>query len=168
MFPDSKAMSITHFLACSSESTPDIFQRGHLYDNADLLSADNLRRTYLHFTTSRSNLGVLSYLIKRVSTEDVERKDIQGQMPFRYATESCRAAGAIHTLVCKGCNIYAVDDTGRTALHWAGRWYLFKTVEKVIAIVGGGTLLLSDTNGRMPLWEVCHKRAPFLANNLKT
>ena len=71
-------MLITHFLARSSKSTVEIFQRGHLYDDADLLSTDNLGRTWLHFAASRGNLAVLSYLINKVSPEDLEKKDIQG------------------------------------------------------------------------------------------
>ena len=167
MQPDSEAMSITHFLAWSSKSTVEIFQRGHLYDDADLLSTDNLGRTCLHFAASRGNLGVLSYLLKQVSLEDVEKKDIQGRTPFHYAAESSRAPEVIDTLVGRGCNIYAVDDTGRTALHWAARWNNFKAIKRLIAIVGGRNLLLSDRNGRMPSREVCQKRAPALHKYLK-
>jgi len=105
MLPDSEAMSITHFLAWSSKSTPGIFQRGHLYDDADLLSADNFGRTCLHSTASRGNLGVLFYLVERVSSADMEKKD-QGRTPSHYAAESSRAVGVIDTLVGKGFNIY--------------------------------------------------------------
>ncbi len=150
MLPDSEVMSITHFLAWSSKSTPEIFQRGHLHDDADLLSADVLERTCLHFAASRGDLGVLSYLVNRVSSEDVERRDIQGRTPFHYAAESSRAVAIIDMLVGRGCNIYAVDDTGCTAFQWAAQWNKFEAVMKLIAIVGGGTLLLSDANERNP------------------
>ena len=167
MQPDSEAMSITHFLAWSSKSTPEIFQRGHLYDDADLLSADNFGRTCLHFAASRGNLGVLSYLLKQVSPEDLEKKDIQGRTPLHYAAESSRAAEIIDTLVARGCNIYAVDDRGRTALHWAARWNNFKAIKMLMVVVGGRTLLLSDTKGRLPSREVCQKRAPALYKYLR-
>lgn len=164
---DSEDMSITHFLAWSSKSTIEIFQRGRLYDDADLLSTDNLGRTCLHFAASRGNLAVLSYLVKQVSLEDVEKKDIEGRTPFHYAAESSRAAGVIDTLLSRGCNIYAVDDTGRTALHWAARWNNCKTVKKLMAMVGGRMLLLSDKNGRLPSREVCQNRAPALYRYLR-
>ena len=167
MLPDSEAMSITHFLAWSSKSTPEIFQRGHLYDHADLFSADNLGRTCLHFAASRGNVGVLSYLLRRVSSEGLEQKDIQGRTPFHYAAESSRAAEVIDMLVGRGCNIHAVDDRGRTALHWAARWNDFKAVKKLIAIGEGGTLILSDKYGRMPSREVCQRRVPALYRYLR-
>ena len=162
MLPDSEAMSITHYLAWSSRSTLEIFQRGHLYDRADMLSADSLGRTCLHFAASRGNLEVLSYLVRRVSLDDVEKKDSQGRTPFHYAAESSRASRVIDILVGKGCNIHAVDDKERTALHWAARWNNDKAVKKLIAIAGGKTLLFSDKNGRTPSQEVCQRRAPAL------
>lgn len=167
MLPDSEAMSITHFLAWSSKSTPEIFQRGHLYDDADLLSADNLGRTCLHFAASRGNMGVLSYLLTQVSSEYVEKRDIQGRTPLHYAAESSRAAGIIDTLVGKGCNVHAVDDTGRTALHWAARWNNFNAVKKLITIGGEGNMLVSDGNGRMPSGRVSRRRAPALHQYLR-
>ena len=167
MLPDCEAMSVTHYLAWSSKSTPEIFQRGQLYDDADLFSADSCGRTCLHFAASRGNMGVLSYLLTRVSSEDIEKKDIQGRTAFHYAAESSRAAGVIDTLVGRGCSLNAVDDTGRTALHWAARWNNFKAVEKLIAIGGGETLLLADKKGQMPSQEVCQKRAPALYRYLR-
>jgi len=88
-----------------------------LCDDADLLSADSFGRNFLHFAASRGTLGMLSYLVKRVSSKDIEKKDIQGHTPFHRTIESSRAAGVIDTLVGKGYNVYAVDDTGRTALQ---------------------------------------------------
>lgn len=168
MLPDSEATSISHFLAWSSTSTAEIFQRGHSYDDADLLSVDIYGRTCLHFAASRGNLDVLSYLVGRVSLKDVERQDIQGRRPFHYAVESSRAAGIIDILVKRGCNVNAVDNTGRNALHWAARSNNFKAVKKLIAIVDGGEgLLLSDTTGRMPSAEVSQTRAPALYEYLR-
>lgn len=165
--PDSEAMSITHFLEWSSISSPEILQRGHLYDDADLLSADILGRTCLHFAACRGNLGVLSYLIKEVSAEDVNKKDVEGRSPLHYAVQTSRAAEVIEILMGKGCNIYATDENGRTALHWAARWNNFNAVKKLMAIADGEILLLPDKNGRTPSAEVSQRRAPALYEYLK-
>lgn len=167
MLPDSEAMSITHFLAWSSTSTAAIFQRGHSYDDADLLSTDTFGRTCVHLAASRGNLEVLSYLIGRVSLEDVEKKDLRGRRPFHYAVESSRAAGIIDILMKRGCNIHAADNAGRNALHWAARSNNSEAVKKLIASVDGEKLLLSDTNGRMPSAEVSQTRAPALYKYLR-
>ena len=92
------------------------FQRGHSYDDADLLSVDNDGRTCLHFAASRGNLDVLSYLVGRVSLEDVEKQNIRGRRPFHYATESSRAAGIIDILMKRGYNVYAA----RMYSVWSG------------------------------------------------
>ena len=169
MQPDSEAMSISHYLAWSSRSTPEIFQRGLAYDDVDIFSADAYGRTCLHLAASRGNLGVLSYLVQKVSpsSDNVEQRDNQGRTPIHYAAESSRAAAVIDMLVGRGCNIHAVDDTGRTALHWAARWNNVTAVRKLIAIVGWRKLLVCDANRRTSSQEVCQRKAPALYEYLR-
>lgn len=167
MIPDSEGMSITHFLAWSSKSTSEIFQRGRKFDDAGLLSADVMGRTCLHLAASRGNLKVLSYLLSQVLLAALEKKDNQGRTPFHYATESSRAAAVIDLLRDKGCNIYALDNTGRTALHWAARWNNFDAAKKLVALTSRGALLTSDISGRMPSREVCQRKAPDLYKYLR-
>ena len=169
MQPDSEAMSISHYLAWSSKSTPEIFQRGLSYDDVDIFSADAYGRTCLHLAASRGNLGVLSYLVRQVSSSsgNVEQRDSQGRTPIHYAAESSRGAAVIDMLVGRGCNIHTTDNTGRTALHWAARWHNVTTVKKLIAIVGWRKLLVCDANGRMASQEVCQRGAPALYEHLR-
>ena len=169
MQPDSEAMSISHYLAWSSKSTPEILQRGLSYDNVDVFSADAYGRTCLHLAASRGNLGVLSYLVRQVSSSSgvVEQRDNQGRTPIHYAAESSRAAAVIDILVGRGCDIHAVDNTGRTALHWAARWHNVTAIKKLTAIVGWRKLLVCDANGRTSSQEVCQRRAPELYEYLR-
>ena len=167
VLPDSEGMSITHFLAWSSKSTPEIFQRGQLYDYADLFSADGLGRTCLHLAASRGNLGVLSHLSRLASPEDVEKKDHRGRTPLHYAVQSSRAAGAIDILVDMDCNVFALDDSGLTAFHWAAQWNNLKAIEKLIAIVNEENHFSADINGYLHSKEVIGKRALALYEYLK-
>ena len=170
MQPDSEAMSISHYLAWSSKTPPEIFHRGLSYDDVDTFSPDAYGRTCLHLAASRGNLGVLSYLVRHVSSSsagNVDQRDNQGRTPIHYAAQSSRGAAVIDILVGRGCNIHAIDYTGRTALHWAARWHSFSTVKKLVAIVGWRTLLVRDANGRMSSQEVCRRRAPALYEYLR-
>jgi len=168
ILPDSEGMSIIHYVAWSNKSTPEIFQRGRLYSGAKLWSADNLGRTCLHLATSRGNLEVLSYLMREVSSQEVEKRDIHGRTPLHYAAESNRAVRTIDMLAAKGCNIFAVDNTGRTALHWAAKKCNFEAAKKLVALGGQGTLLSCDLHGRSPSQEVHRTTAPALYEYLKS
>ena len=61
--PDAEGMSISHYLAWSSRSTAQTFQRGRLCDGAELLAGDALGRNCLHFAAARGNVGVLKYIV---------------------------------------------------------------------------------------------------------
>ena len=99
MHPDAEGMSISHYLAWSSRSAPQTFQRGRLCDEAELLAVDALGRNCLHFAAARGNLGVLAYLVSRVGVDDLEKRDVNGRTPLHYAGRSSREAGVIEILM---------------------------------------------------------------------
>ncbi|KAG8527877.1 uncharacterized protein KY384_006793 [Bacidia gigantensis] len=167
MPPDSEAMSMTHYLAWSSQSTLKIFQRGHSYDDVHLMSPDSCGRTCLHLAASRGNLEVLSYLVSQASSEDVEKKDVSGRTPLHYAAESSRAGEVIDTLMRKGCNIHAKDNAGQNGLHWAARRNNLKAAEKLITLDGWRDLLSNDMSGRTPSQEVSMRISPALYSLLR-
>ena len=150
VLPDSEGMSITHFLAWSSKSTQQAFEKGHTYDTADIWLADHLGRSCLHLATSRGNLSVLSYLLKRASPFEVNRKDVQGCTPLHYAVQSSRAPKTIELLMANGCSAHAVDNIGQTALHWAATWSNLEAAKKLISLGCDQFLLSPDKNGRLP------------------
>ena len=166
--PDSESMSITHYLAWSSKSTPEIFQRGRRHDTADLWSVDCFGRTCLHLAASRGNSGILSYLLERASWLEVERKDCQGRTPLHYAVESSRVAQVIDLLVANGCNIHAIDDLSQTALHRAARWNNLEAAKKLEMLDGEGLLLSRSTDGHLPSHLACKQKAPALREYLET
>ena len=52
MGPDSDRISVTYFLPWSSQTTPEVFERGVASDTMDLWPADNSGRTCLHYVAS--------------------------------------------------------------------------------------------------------------------
>ncbi|KAI9888929.1 MAG: hypothetical protein M1814_006161 [Vezdaea aestivalis] len=141
--PSSEGLSVTHFLAWSSQTPLEIFQRGHLLDDSELWAADIFGRTCLHLAVSRGNLGILAYLVGQASPYQLEKKDIRGRAPFHYAVESSRAIEAIDILANKGCDVRAVDNEGHDALHLAVRRNNFKAAKKLIAFSNTEDLFLS-------------------------
>ena len=63
VLPDSEGMSITHFLAWSSKTTLETFERGRARDTLDIWSTDASGRTCLHYAASRGNVDILTYLL---------------------------------------------------------------------------------------------------------
>ena len=160
ILPDSEGMSITHYIAWSSRSTPEVFQRSRLYDSTKMLSADHLGRTCIHLAASRGNFGVLSYLAKEVSLEDLERKDIYGRKPLHYAVESSRSAAIIDILVENGCNVHALDTLGHPTIIWAARRCDIPAAKKVTVISDKTSLPWPNTKGRRLSQKVCRLIAP--------
>ena len=160
MLPDSEGMSITHYLAWSSRSTPEVFQRGRLYDSTKMLSADHLGRTCIHLAAARGNVGILSYLAKKVSLEDLERKDISGREPLHYAVGSSRSAAIVSILVENGCIVDALDTLGHPITDWAARRCDIPAAKKVTAISDETSLPWPNTKGPRLSQEVCQLTAP--------
>ena len=160
ILPDSEGMSITHYIAWSSRSTPEVFQRGRLYDSTKMLSADHLGRTCIHLAASRGNVGVLSYLAEEVPLEDLERKDIHGRKPLHYAVESSRSAAIIDILVKNGCNAHVLDTLGHPSRNWEARRCDIPAAKKVTAISDKTSLPWPNTKGRSFPQEVCRLMAP--------
>lgn len=117
MHPDAEGMSISHYLAWSSRSSPQTFERGRLCDEAELMAVDALGRNCLHFAASRGNLGVLSLLVSRVGVDDVEKRDANGRTPLQYAGGSSRGVGVVEILMKKRCK----QEGGTRAFDLFGR-----------------------------------------------
>ena len=160
--PNSEGMSIAHFLAWSSKSTPGLFERSLAYTSTELWHVDGFGRTCLHFAASRGNINILEYLLERSSVREVRRKDYEGRTALHYAAQNKRAK-TIDLLVAAGADLYARDNLSRTVLHEAARWGYLEVAQKMVAL-GKRTYLVSpDKDGRMPSFLVQGREMPALA-----
>lgn len=147
--PDSKGMSIAHFVAWSSKSTSDMFGRSVSHTSTGLWSVDGLGRTCLHLAAARGNIDVLEYLLQRCSPSEVRRKDRQGRAALHYAAQSKRLR-AIDMLLAGGGDLYAKDKSSRTVLHYAARWQNLKAAQRIITLGDYKVLLSPDKEGHTP------------------
>ena len=171
--PDSQGMSIAHFLAWSSKSTPGLFRRGLAYTSTNLWYVDGFGRTCLHLAASRGNVDILEYLLERSSVTEVRRKDYEGRTALHYAAQNKRVK-TIDLLLTGGGDLHAKDNLSRTVLHDAARWGNLEVVQKVVALGKSEILLSPDKDGQMPSFLVPGQKVPaptlrrFLADSEST
>ena len=117
--PDSEGMSVSHFLAWSRQTIHEIFERGVASDTVDLWSADNSRRTCLHYVTSPENLDLLKYLLDGAPLFEVHKLNDYGQSVIHYAVRSSRMIAALAFLHAKGLKMSAMDAEFQNVLYHA-------------------------------------------------
>ena len=148
--PDSEGMSITHFLAWSSQTTAESFERGRARDTVDLWSADSHGRTCLHYAASKGNVDVLTCLLVKASPLELEAADNCGRTAVHYAARSSRTMAALRVLLDNGANLYARDSDSQSILHHAAQRSEFETVKQLVALDSGLNLLFPDSHGKWP------------------
>ncbi|KAL9596847.1 MAG: hypothetical protein Q9219_005517 [cf. Caloplaca sp. 3 TL-2023] len=160
--PNSQGMSITHYLAWSSKSTPELFSRGLHHTSTDVWYVDGLGRTCLHLAASRGNIALLEHLLERFDVTEVQRRDCEGRTALHYAAQNNRVK-TIDLLLDGGGDIHARDNMLRTVLHEAARWVNLEVAQKVLALGKSQVLLSPDRNGQLPSFLVPDGKAPEAA-----
>ena len=158
--PDSQGMSISHFLAWSSKTAIDTFCRARMHDLTDLWSVDGFGRTCLHLATSRGNLDLLSYLLERASSFDVEIADHQGRTCLHYAPRSNEATKVISLLAAKGCNMLATDKSNWTVMDYARQLNNLGAIQKLTELTSERTSLSTSDSVEMPFDLVPETKGP--------
>lgn len=158
--PDSEGMSITHFLAWSSQTTAQILEHGQARDDVYLWSADSSGRNCLHFAASKGNFDVLTYLLAKASPLELEAADNCGRTAVHYAARSSRMIGVLRTLLKSGANLYARDSDSQSILHHAAERSKLEAVQQLIALDSSFNLLSPNSFGKWP-HQLTQKRKSF-------
>jgi len=151
---DSRGMTLLHFVAWSSKSTPALIQS---LINCGGPSAALLRdfsgRSIVHFAAQRGNTALLRHLFPDSDGSgvnlDLDERDCCGKSALHYAIESKRTE-TIDILVSRGADIRAVDCNGRTPLHHAAARGNLHAVMKVVGIGGREMVEMMDAQGKTP------------------
>lgn len=161
-------MSTSHFFAQSSRTALDVFRKGRQFDLANLWSRDNLGRTCLHFAVSAGNLSILPYLLEQASSTDIKRRDFKGRQPLHYAAQSSRAVQVIDMLIDWGCDLYAVDEMGQTAMHWAVYWKQIDAAKRLAVLDLEKRQVQPGKDSKSPWDLVCIQNEPVPYEFLKS
>ncbi|KAL8876800.1 MAG: hypothetical protein Q9198_005068 [Flavoplaca austrocitrina] len=156
--PNSQGMSIAHFLAWSSKSTSELFEKAVRHTSTGLWSVDGFGRTSLHLAASRGNPDILGYLLERATLSEVRRADNEGRTAIHYTVQNPRL-DTVDMLLASGGELSVKDNSARTVLHHAARWGNLEAVKKIIALGDSEVLLSPDKNGKMPSHLACGSKA---------
>ncbi|KAL8950174.1 MAG: hypothetical protein Q9222_003781 [Ikaeria aurantiellina] len=148
--PDMDGMSVSHYLAWSSQTTPRIFDRGRAHDRVDLWSTDSRGRNCLHLVASRGNIELLTYLLDKASPLDIHKRDSQGCAPIHYAVKTSRTTAVLRTLLGKGADLHAKDYNDRNILHYVAEHSSLEITQGLMALDPERHLVLRDSSGLMP------------------
>ena len=162
-FADSRGMSLSHYLAWSGKTPPNLFERGRSHDRSSVWARDELGRTCLHLAAQRGNLKLLKHLLALGSSSDLETIDNHGLTVAHHAMQ-CGNCDVLDYLLEMGADVKAQDKRSRNILHHAIQWGNVAAVKKMTASHDYTLLTSVDANGQLPL-DLIH--GEIRATNLK-
>lgn len=160
---DRRGRTVLHWLAWSSKTTVESFQKVLDKSGVGINAADAEGKTALHYAAQRGNLALLKYLGSHPSNSQPDiigkYKDKYGRTPFHYAVESKRAAAAL-TLLWNTYNanpsidMWRPDHEDRSVLHYAVE---HKNLDAVKEILEFGVKVSISTGVDMVQQMLCGK-----------
>ncbi|KAI4165358.1 MAG: hypothetical protein LQ342_001226 [Letrouitia transgressa] len=147
---DSGGQTLLHHLACSNQTTGEIFEFINRRGNYAFTNLDGQGRSVLHLAASRGNVDVVHYILTQRSV-DVNAQDGSGQTSLHHAVRSRRAPSTIELLISNGADHRIQDKTGRTALHSAALLGKEAAVKTLVNVIGANALYVEDHPTEIPM-----------------
>ena len=118
---------------------------------ANIKRLDNEGKSAFHFAARDSSPEIIEYLFsKRMS---VNMTDFSGLTPLMCACLEGGCLNNIKTLFKHGANIKQLDNSGKSALHFAARDSSPEIIEYLLSL--GTTVNMTDNKGQVPLMFAC-------------
>lgn len=150
-------MTLLHYLAWSSKTPSETFEKYHKLSNFDIRTVEKEGRSVLHFAAQRGNRRIIEYLFR--AGVEIDGKDHKGKTALHYAIENKRACGTIEILLSHGANLRAKDHQGRSALHLAAKLNNLAAIEALLTAGMADDLHIADYNGMTPVQLASTNRA---------
>ena len=159
-------MTLLHYLAWSSKTARETFQRYHKRSSLDLRTVDEEGRSMLHFAAQRGNRAIIEYVFYAATSLDVNGKDCRGMTALHYAVESKRACETIGLLMSWGADILAMDHQGRSALYRAAELSKLSMARSLVPRPSASKLGRVDISSPTPMQVAEHQKAKNLLTSL--
>lgn len=162
---DSRGRNLLHYLAWSSKTSCETFERIHARSRRAIDLLDEEKISVLHLAAQRCNIALVEYILTH-TTVDVNAQDQSGRTPLHYSVKSKRASSVIALLVFKGADASAKDHSGRSALHAAARLDRIATIQALLEAGLASQLGDEDHYGQTPIQIAANHKAQQVQNYL--
>lgn len=162
---DSRGRNLLHYLAWSSKTSCETFERIHARSGRAIDLLDEEKISVLHLAAQRCNIALVKYILMH-TTVDVNAQDQSGRTPLHYSVKSKRASSVIALLVLKGADVSAKDRSGRSALHAAATLDRIVTIQALLEAGLASQLGDEDHYGQTPVQIAANHKAQQVHNYL--
>ncbi|KAG8530277.1 uncharacterized protein KY384_004778 [Bacidia gigantensis] len=130
---DRRGLTLLHYLAWSSNTPLETFNRVYKHNVSNLNVVDVTGRSILHLACQRGNVALVNYILDAAEHPVLDARDSEGRPALHYAVENKRAPETVESLVEHGSDLRARDSLNRSALHHAAIWDRLPVVKTLLS-----------------------------------